>query len=413
VPDYMVPAAFVSLPAFPLTNNGKLDTKALPAPTVEREALGSSYTAPRSAAEQTLAKIWQDVLKTDRVGIHDNFFELGGHSLLGLALFTRIEKELGVALPLATLFQSPTVSTLAATIESLRKPVNQAEQHPSVVLNTITTPASILALIQPEGTKIPLFSIHGGDGGSLFYGQLAMNLPHDRRFYAIEAPALMDRSHSLGDVSIENCAEHYLKEIKKVQPRGPYLLGGYSFGGLVAWEMAQQLLQSGEKVLAVVLFDTTHPQIESKYKYTLLERIGANWRMHKDKPPAVRVGALFSRFFKGILSKRKYLNTVRKAERALKKGARVSEETRLVQVREANARAFERYLPRALRAPVILLRADTESDLCYIPEDLGWEGLTPAGLQLRPITGAHLEIFKEPHLSVMVKQLGEALSTLS
>ena len=412
VPDYMVPAAFVTLKQFPLTNNGKLDTKALPQPTTDRAALASSYTAPQSDAEKTLAKIWQDVLKTDRVGATDNFFELGGHSLLGLALFTRIQKELDVALPLATLFQAPTLGALAKIIESLRQPEIKVEPQLTPVLNEIASVSSILALVQSEGTKTPLFSIHGGDGGSLFYGQLATGLQHERRFYAIEAPSLMDRSEVLSDLSVEGCAERYLREIKKVQPVGPYLLGGYSFGGVVAWEMAQQLRHSDEEVLGVILFDTSNPRVEHRNRYSLAERISAYWRLNKDKPVLSRVGALAARFANGMISKRKHFAAVREAERALKNGLEVSNDIRLIQVREAHTQAFERYVPKPLNAPVILLRANTESDHCFYTEELGWEGLTPAGINVVPITGAHLDIFQAPNLTVMINQLNSVLHEL-
>ena len=272
---------------------------------------------------------------------------------------------------------------------------------------------AILALIQPQGHKTPLFAVHGGDGGVLFYGELARRLKPDRRFYAIEAPALMDRIQAINEITVRDAAIQYLKQIKTVQPCGPYLLCGYSFGGGVAWEMAQMLRRNNEAVLAVVLFDTANPHIEAQNVYSLPERVAAHWRINKDQPVMTRIASLTTRFAQGIASKQKHIAKTLEARRRLHEGSEAPDEIRILQVREAHTRAFQQYVPEPLDVPVILLRAETENDRCLFTEQLGWEGLTPVGINMLPITGTHLEVFKEPHLSLLVKQLTSALDPFS
>ena len=188
------------------------------------------------------------------VGCEDNFFEIGGTSLHGLRLFTRIRSDFRVALPLGTLFRAPTLEKLAAIIET--------------TANATRGKVSPLTCIQMAGDELPFFGIHGGDGGALFYKGLLPRFGSERPLYTIEAPALVDESLPIEALDIEHVAAEYVALIRLAQRRGPYLLGGYSYGGIVAYEMAQQMIAAGDEVPLVVLFDTENPNTPAR-EYSL------------------------------------------------------------------------------------------------------------------------------------------------
>jgi amino acid adenylation domain-containing protein len=249
LPEYMVPVELVKMAALPLTPNGKINRQGLPETAVSEVEAGERYVAPLGGVEEALAKIWRETLKVERVGREDDFFELGGHSLLAVRLFAGIEREFGQRLPLATLFAAPTLAGLAREI--------QAERH-------LPNAWKSLVSIQPGGSRPPLFCIHGGGGNVLLYRGLARHLGKDQPFYGLQSLGLDGRSQIL--TTIEEMAASYLKEIRGVSPSGPYFLGGYCLGGLVAYEIAQRLLAQGQTVALLALFDTYNlSQVRSPY----------------------------------------------------------------------------------------------------------------------------------------------------
>ena len=222
LPDYMLPAAFVFLDALPLSPSGKVDRRALPAPGRSRPDLDRKFVAPRDDAEQQMAQIWEELLGTRPVGALDNFFELGGHSLLAVRLLSRIEKTFGKALPVATVFQAPTLEEVARIVR---------EEKPSRA-----TAISSIVEIQPRGSKPPLFLVHGAGGGMFWgYANLARCLGEDQPVYGFKSRGL-DGLEEFD--TIEDMAAHYIADLRARQPHGPYYLGGYCFGGNVAYEMA-------------------------------------------------------------------------------------------------------------------------------------------------------------------------------
>ncbi len=242
LPEYMVPAAFIVLESFPLNANGKLDRHALPMPQAEHFNLERRFEAPRDALERELAQIWEQILNICPIGIKDNFFELGGDSLLAVRLLSQVEIARGQKLPL-TIFQE------AATIEKLAECIRQQNWAPV---------QESLVEIQPHGTKRPLFCIHSRTRNVLNYFPLARYLPADQPIYGLQ-PRTADVD-LLSRLSIEEMAADYIAEIKTIQPIGPYSLLGYSFGGLIAYEMARQLLEQGEHVALLALADTYNSQ---------------------------------------------------------------------------------------------------------------------------------------------------------
>jgi amino acid adenylation domain-containing protein len=237
LPEYMVPVAFVTLPAMPVTPNGKLDRRALPAPSRESSALETELVPPKDELERKLVAIWESVLKISPIGTTDNIFDLGIDSLLAAELFARIEKTLGKNLPPAPLFQAPTVEALAGV---LRRGETQ---------RSFTS----LVAIQARGTRTPLFCVHGGAGTVLLFNSLARHLAPERPVYGLQARGLYGRERP--HTNVEEMAAHYVSEIRSLQPHGPYLLAGWCFGGIVAYEVAQRMQQLGEKVDLLVMFN--------------------------------------------------------------------------------------------------------------------------------------------------------------
>jgi thioesterase domain-containing protein/acyl carrier protein len=233
----MLPAAYVMLERLPLTPNGKLDRKALPTPERIGDATADS-DQPTNLLELELAHIWQQLFGRQGIGRFDNFFDLGGHSLLAVRLSAEIEKRLGRKLPITALFQSPTIASLAQRF-------GEKNWEPRW---------SSLVPLQPLGERPPLYIPHGWGGGVFGFLTLARRLPPDQPTYGLQALGLdgVAPRHT----SIESMATHYVEEILSFQPEGPYYLGGYSMGGLIAYEMAQQMHRLGHRIALLALFDT-------------------------------------------------------------------------------------------------------------------------------------------------------------
>jgi thioesterase domain-containing protein/acyl carrier protein len=262
LPEYMLPAHFLQLEQLPLTPNGKVDRKALPAPDMTRREVG--YIAPRTPTEESLAQIWAEVLHLDKVGIHDNFFELGGHSLLAVRLMARIQQTFQYQIPLSGLFQSPTL-----------------EQFATLVTEHTASPWSPIIPIQPHGSRPPLFCIHEVTGFASFYTDLAQHLGPDQPVYGLQARGL-DQQLAL-HTSIQEMATCYLDAIQQVQPRGPYLLAGHSMGGMIAYEISQQLRQRGEEIAFLGLLDT-HIHIPPDVPEPADEKILVEYLRQADRP---------------------------------------------------------------------------------------------------------------------------------
>ncbi|WUC79116.1 amino acid adenylation domain-containing protein [Streptomyces sp. NBC_00536] len=235
LPDYMVPSAFVLLDGLPVTANGKIDRKALPAPDFGPATGGRG---PRTPREELLCRLWAELLKLDRVGIDDNFFELGGDSIVSIQLTSRIRSVFGVELSNRAVFQAPTVATLMEVMDA----GSQQEDSFDVVL-----------ALRTGGTEPPLFCLHPVGGVSWMYSGLMRHIDGDRPIYGIQARGLA-RKEEL-PTSVPQMAEHYVERIREVQPEGPYHLLGWSMGALLAHEVAVQLQRQGQRVALLANLD--------------------------------------------------------------------------------------------------------------------------------------------------------------
>jgi amino acid adenylation domain-containing protein len=394
LPDYMVPSAFEVLESLPLTASGKLNRRALPEPTFHK-GQASSIVKARSAVETGLAAIWAEVLGVKAVGVDENFFELGGHSLLAVLLFARIVKAFGKRLPLATLFQAPTVAQLAAVIEQSDRPG-----------------WSSLVPIQPVGSKPPFFCVHAKGGNVLEYYDLSKHLGPDQPFYGLQSQGLDNRSDL--HTSIAEMAAHYIKEMRAIQPVGPYFIGGRSMGGMIAFEMANQLQAAGEEVGLLALLDT--------YPAGYLKLLpGAEKRSAKLGRLRERVKCHYSNIV-GLDLKDQVRYLIEKAQYGptrvktflWRKVYRVFEHLGrplprvLTDVKEFNSLAACEYRPHIYGGPVTLFWASADRRASFDLVD-GWKILAPGGIDIHEISGSHLNLIKEPYVTELATKLKHCL----
>ncbi len=419
LPDYMVPGAFVVLEALPLTPNGKVDRRALPAPDQIRKEPEETFVAPRNELELQLTQIWEKVLGVHPISVKDNFFDLGGHSMLAARLFAQIEKKLGINLPLANLFQAPTIEELARIFSqedhsSEQKKSTMQLESASNLLNQSGTasPCSSLIVIQPKGSKPPLFCIHVLGRGLKFYRPLANHLGSEQPLYGLAAQ-IMDKKYAPPN-RVEDLAAHYIKEMRILQPEGPYFLAGVSFGGSVAFEMAQQLVAQGQKVALLALLDTyaseTVNQISSG------ERFSAHWNKFLQLGPTYVLKKAKDNV-KGKIQKfnHKLNHSLNKigCKLYLGIGRPLSNNLQDFTFQQENIQASRNYVPQVYPGRVALFRSrdqiiDVDVSSCRDPQ-LGWGKLAAGGLECHEVPGTHLGMLQEPHVQVLAEKLTACL----
>jgi amino acid adenylation domain-containing protein len=387
LPGYMIPSAFVFLETLPLTPNGKIDRKALPQPE-DTPDLTRAYEPPRGAIEEKLATIMASVLDAPRVGRGDNFFDLGGHSLRALRLFNEIERAFGKRLPLATLFHAPTIMQLAAKLETVAENENE---WPSLVS------------IQSQGSKAPFFCVHGAGGNVLLYRDLARHLGANRPFFGLQSQGLNGKSATL--TTVEAIAQRYLRDIRSVQPEGPYFLGGYCFGGTVAYEMAQLLQQEGQEVALVALLDTYNfscmqrpkflPFICQKISFhcgTLRELPFKHWSNYLLNKLRVAKDGEFAALWKAVTRafNRKMTHTIEATVQAV------------------NDRAAEIYRPKPYNGRVVVFKPRVNYNF-YPDPQMGWSKLVQRDLKIVELPINPHAMLVEPFVQTLAARLSEEI----
>ncbi|BCX48876.1 hypothetical protein HAHE_27840 [Haloferula helveola] len=383
LPDWMCPPIISALSALPLDRNGKITTDGL-----RVSSPSTSGSPPEGPDESKLATIWMELLEMPSIGRDANFFELGGDSLTGLRLFSRIDRDFGVTLPLATLVQHPTVRSLARAIDCAR-----TDPDPQA------TPGVFVELRKGSPT---LFCIHGGDGAVMFYRPLLGNLPEEVGITAIESREL-GRNEAVAVGTIEETADAYLRKIRIAQPHGPYALAGYSFGGVVAWEMACRLIEEGEEVELLGLFDTHNPAFPLR-AMPLRRRIHTFWDQREDEPLPKRLFALGQRTVDGL---RTHFRVKRELAAAAVGPAPAHSDLRRVQVREAHYQAMIAYRPRPFPGKVTLFKAMEGSDKYELPADYHWADLALGGFEIVPVPGRHDTLFEAKHIPAISRAIAE------
>jgi len=411
LPEYMIPSAFVILETLPLTPNGKVDRRLLKTLNTDKTQLAEAFIAPRTPTEEAIAKIWVELLKCHRVGIRDNFFELGGDSLLAVRLIAQIHQQFKRELPLSTLFLTPTIEGLASVLE---QPTDSLLWSP-------------LVPIQPAGSKPPFFCVHPIFGVVFPYYELAYCLGLDQPFYGLQPLGLDGEQPPL--TRIEDMATHYIEALRRVQPDGPYFLGGWSFGGLVAFEMAQQLLASGHQVALLAILDTLAPvsgnihSFSSGFKFLLTTVMRDIWSFfidyfyliiasnkHQGNSFTPRFPT-FNSLFRWLGSNKLWHSTL--GEAVLAKS--MPEESRqrilnelqirpMLRLYQANSQATLNYVPQVYPNSITVLRTSIESSIAHQDPTLGWSKVA-GGVDVHWVPGNHLTMLKKPHVQVLAEQL--------
>jgi len=381
LPDYMVPSAFVFMDALPATPNGKVDRKALPRPSQEASAAGKDFEAPRNSVEQLLAEIWVEVLGLTRVSLHDNFFELGGHSLLAVRLFLEIERSFRRSLPLASIFKAPTIKQLAAMI-------SDAEVLPST---------GCLIALQEEGNQPPLFCVSGLAGHTFNFRQLARHLGSDQPVYGLQYPGLEGREQPLE--TVEAIATEFIRYIRSVQPHGPYHLSGLCFGGLVVYEIAQQLARQDEQTALLILIDTFAPDGLKSPSWPHMFKLYARHFNQRDKNGKLEFFKARMPLLQRWLEKRNHFAS---------RNGNASLADWIEAVQRANVVAQSRYHPQPYAGRVVLFhptkRGEGWADWTIVP-DYGWGKLARGGVEVHAISGYHNKMFREPKVERMAKKI--------
>jgi non-ribosomal peptide synthetase component F/thioesterase domain-containing protein len=350
--------------------------------------------APSTETEKALAAIWEDVLSTRPIGRDQDYFELGGNSLLATRLFAEIDRVFHIHLPISTLFYAKTIAEFAPLVEKQ----NTGESWSSLVP------------IQPNGSRIPFFCVHGGGGNVLIYRGLSRRLGPDQPFYGLQSQGLDGKRDLLQ--RIEAMAALYVDEIKKVQPHGPYYLGGYCLGGTIALEMAQQLRASGQEVAIVALFDTVNwarlrkrnsidllrYHVERIYfhakNFFLLDFPGKHrflrekWKVLLSRT-VVWKGSLLSRF-----SANKAVNT--------------SEAHLLARLWKMNDQASLAYIPKPYPGRIADFRPKDQYSL-YEEPDVNWNGVVLGALDVHHLPVYPAGMLLEPFVADLAKALRAAI----
>ncbi|HEX5885058.1 MAG TPA: alpha/beta fold hydrolase, partial [Pyrinomonadaceae bacterium] len=379
LPEYMVPSAFVMLAELPLTPNGKVDRKALPAIDDSRPETVELYLAPRDMVEFQLVKLWEELLPVRPIGVRDNFFALGGHSLVAVRLALQIEQELGKKIPIRAVFHAATIERLAGLLRE----------------GTVKTPR----LVQlRSGSKLPFICVHPAGGSISNYLNLAQHLDPDQPLYAIASG--MDEDEPVHE-TIEAMAADYVGAIRDARIEGPYLLGGWSMGGVVAFEMARQLRAEGEEVAGLSLIDSAvpSPDMEKNLEETaLLIGFAQNMGLHAGHVDASPDE--LSNLNTG--DKLALILNWAKQQHLLPLEVELGDIQRYFNVYRANLRALSGYVPQPQRVRITLFKADEHVN--GKGEAMGWDELTD-DVEVCVVPGSHYTLLSGPQVSVLAEHL--------
>jgi amino acid adenylation domain-containing protein len=381
LPEYMVPSSFTVLDTMPLTTNGKIDRKALPSP--DTFLIGEHHLAPRNTVELQLLLIWEDVLQVRPISINDNFFELGGHSLLAVRLMSQIEQQLKKHLPLATLFQNSTIEQLATILHQRSEAL----------------PWSPLVAIQSNGKNTPLFCVHPAGGNVLCYFELAQHLGKEQSFYGLQAFGM--EAEQVPYTHVNDIAEYYLETMQTLQPQGPYQIAGWSFGGLVAFEIARKLQSKGEYVSLLALLDTA---VLSSMKENQEPEDDAQFMVNLFKEVEIFLSLEYLR----------QLTSEEQLAYVLEQGKQVgffspdidlTKAKLLLHVFKTNANLAECYKPHSYRGKIILFQSTERAEDISLKPGLGWEDYATEGVEIIQVPGNHQNMIKSPHVQILAEKL--------
>ena len=398
------PSSIAIIDGLPRLPNGKIDQNALSSlasspSAVQIETPGGDATRQNlGALERGLVDIWRELLRVQQIGIHDDFFDLGGDSLLAVRMFQRAQKLTGINLPLATLLTAPTIARQAAAYRAA------GAKEPEIFLPSGSPaepahdPWAPLVPIQPGGSKAPLFCVHAVGGNVLNYVPLAKALDEDQPFYGLQAIGLDGITPPID--SLTAMATRYVAEIRKLRPHGPYFLAGGSMGGMIAYEMAQQLRAAGEKIALLALFDTYGPenrQFEIKQDDPL-SLMGRRWRARLQRASGLDIRGKAAMFANAIGWRMRRAGDILRVRWSRARGTALPHELRYREVERIHEQAYLAYKPKPYEGSIVLFRAAEQCEGINASRTLGWEGVVTGGIEIVDLPGGHDSLIEQPLL---------------
>lgn len=389
LPNYMIPADYVALTELPISANGKIDRKRLPAPSVWEEScsVAESCAAPRTEMERKLVEIFSKVLSIQQVGIHDDFFDLGGDSLTALEAVSLIEREFKADLPVRLLFQAQTASNIAAILGATNgiEPAQSSHSQPTLIP------------IQPNGSRCPLFCVARPNVNSLGYLFLSRQLGPNQPVYGLQKELQEDPEVDFTHEQIETTAAEYIREMRSVQPRGPYLLIGQCQGAYIAFEMARQLEDQGERLGLLGMLDVW-PEENTRYKPVFFAYFCARQLL---------------KLFRAKRATTQDASAVLTA--GTKNGVTADQRTKSLIGSRQSKRLWAYYWPgRDFKPPVLHCRITAfrvVRQQIYRIRDyaMGWGTRSLGGVEVEEIPGDHSTFLQEPHVKVLAEKISRRI----
>lgn len=389
LPNFMIPNIFMWVDDFPLTTNGKIDKKSLPAPEYIRQDSNIILRKPRTEIEEKVAKVWSEILQIAEIGIDDNFFEIGGTSIMAVKVVAEIEKSTGKQFPLSVLFEHSTVEKFAKLLN------NDTEVYTDCIVP-----------IKPNGKKVPLFMVHGGGLDVLYFVNMSKHLDDDQPFYGIQGTA---KSYDDWYESVEEMAAHYIQAIVKINPDGPYALAGFCVGGIVAFEMTRQLKEQGKEVSITALIDS---YADSSYYYKTLKqkKLARFYQQTKRRLVFLKEMLLSWKAFKlRFNAKKEYI--LKKHNEGIKTLSEL-EVLSLEHYYKATAimhSILNKYHLKQHRLKVDLLRSKDNVNHILAPTHLGWKKAASKGVTLHNIPADNFEMNTPPNDKIVARMIQKIL----
>jgi amino acid adenylation domain-containing protein len=390
VPNFMIPNFFMWVNDFPLTTNGKIDKKNLPAPEYVRQYSEELHRKPTTETEKEVAKVWSEVLHIEDILIDDNFFEMGGNSIMAVKVVTEIEKNTGKRFPLSVLFEYSTVEKFAKLL---------------IEDNKIYT--DCIVPIKSTGSKVPLFMVHGGGLDVLYFVNMSKHLDDEQPFYGIQGVGAKNFDNWYQ--SIEDMAAHYIQAILKVNPNGPYAIAGYCVGGIVAFEITRQLQEQGKEVSLTAVLDS---YADPSYYYKTLKQKKIIRHLLRTQRRLI--------FFKEMLTSmdafKKRFNT--KKDYILKKhfdkNTPLSEQEELALQQFTKATGMmhsilDKYHLKPQNIKIDILRSKENPTHLLAPKHLGWKKAAKNGVTVHEIPVSAFDMRIAPHDKILARILQENL----
>ncbi|HVU95092.1 MAG TPA: amino acid adenylation domain-containing protein [Puia sp.] len=392
LPDYMVPRQWVHLQSIPLTANGKADKRALPDPDLGNTT-AQSDNQPHTDLQKTIAAIFAEALRRTNIGLDDDFFELGGHSLIAIQVMKRLDEQTGNRLPITTLFSAPTVRKVAQLLEK----------------EEVAVKWNCLVPIKPEGNKPPLYIVHGSGLTVLVFNSLAKSLSPNQPVYGLQAHGLNGEDPF---DSIEDIAAHYIAEILEHNPTGPYNLAGYSFGGIVVFEMARQLTAMGKQISTLAIFDTNADNSDHlvtrsvRWKRKIMRQLPklrfiANSFVKSPSATLAYQTYSFKSRIRGIFEAIGWVKPLPTEEEQLSPYAN--------RINESHYRALYQYRMQPFNGTIDLFRVTTRLYFLDDPIYLGWKPYAEKGIRIHNIPGDHKTFLLDPNYKSLAAVLQQTL----